>query len=245
MNTDWHPAPSTVELQPNVAHVWRIQLDDPEPDVAHYRALLDAEESARANRFRFDRDRNRFIVGRGVLRTLVSRYAGMSAQDVRFVFSPQGKPGLDRNAEAGQVEFNVSHSGSLILIGFTADYAIGVDVERIERRVAEDQIAERFFSPDEVARLRALPEQDRHAAFFDCWSRKEAFIKAHGHGMSLALDSFSVAFGPGETARLIRFDLEPGPEPWSLAAPDVGEGYAGAVCVAAAGASFRYFEFAA
>jgi 4'-phosphopantetheinyl transferase len=244
MNTTWQSPSPSLKLSNGTAHVWRLRLDEPELDAANFRPLLNTAECARADRYRFDRDRNRFTTTRGVLRTLLERYTGVNKTKLEFIFSKHDKPALDPNTCDQRIEFNVSHSGSLALIGFTPDHPIGVDVEQTERPVTQDKIAERFFSPDEVARLRQLPEADRNEAFFRCWTRKEAFIKAHGDGLSLPLDSFSVTLGPDEPPRLIRFDGKPSAECWSITALGVGEGYAGAACIASSAPEFQYFEFA-
>lgn len=243
MNTVWQTAPPSLRVTPDTAHVWRIDLEGPAIDPTRFRTLLDSTECARADRYRFEADCNRFTIVRGALRILLTRYTGLSNADITFVFSKHGKPALAPNARREPIAFNVSHSGAFALIGLTHDHAIGVDVEEIERNVSLEKIAERFFSPDEVARLQQYPQVQQRAAFFDCWTRKEAFIKAHGDGLSLPLDSFSVTLGPEIPPRLLRFDGEPGIDCWTLAAPEVSDGYAGAVCVAAPTMDFRFFEF--
>ncbi len=243
MNTAWQPAAPSLSLVPDTADVWRINLERPAIDPLHYRALLDATECARADRYRFEADRNRFTIVRGALRMVLARYTGVPTADIAFVFSKHGKPALAPNTCNEPITFNVSHSGAFALIGVTRDHAIGVDVEEIERKVSLEKIAERFFSPDEVTRLRQFPQAEQRAAFFACWTRKEAFIKAHGDGLSLALDSFSVTLDPDRPPRLLRFDGEPSIDTWTLTAPDVSEGYAGAVCVAVSTVDFRFFDF--
>jgi len=243
MNVVWQSPPPSLELAANVAHVWPLRLDHSQLDAARFRALLNPEECVRADRYRFDRDRNRFTATRGVLRTLLAQYTGRNRTELGFVFSKHGKPALDPDTSNQPIQFNVSHSGVFALIGFTVHDAIGVDVEQIERRVSQEKIAERYFSPDEVSRLRTLPEHEQSEAFFRCWTRKEAFIKAHGDGLSLPLDSFSVTLGPSEPPKLLRFDGEPGVKSWSIAALDMGEGYVGAACVASPAPSFRYIEY--
>ncbi len=243
MNCVWQPPPTSLELSDQTVHVWRLRLDLVQLAPGPFRTLLDPIERARADRYRFDTDRNRFTTTRGVLRKLLGQYTGVGERELGLTSSKHGKPALDPAICNHQVEFNVSHSGALAIIGFTRRYAIGVDVEQIERKVSRERIAERFFSPDEVERLRQMPENDQREAFFRCWTRKEAFIKAHGEGLSLPLDSFSVAFGQDELPRLLRFDGDPGVDHWSLTAPEMGSGYAGAVCVASPSVTFRYYDY--
>lgn len=243
MTTTWAAPPDSFDLPADSVHVWRIHLKADAVDPAQFKNVLNAEERERATRFRFATDYNRYVVGRGALRILLGSYASTQPTALQFTYSKHGKPALASPYDETQLQFNVSHSGAVILIALAHRHAVGVDVEAIERRVAEERIAERFFSPDEVAQLRSLPETAQHAAFFECWTRKEAFIKAHGEGLSLPLDSFSVAFGPNEAARLVRFEREPGPDEWTLRAPTVGEGYAAAVCVAAPEADMACFGY--
>ncbi len=184
-------------------------------DAARLRELdgfLSWEERERATRFRFDRDRNRFIACRGTLRELLGlrRYEN-------FVYGAFGKP----RPEGSEIRFNVSHSHGMAMIAITRGREIGCDIERIDPSFADDKIPERFFSPNEVAALRALPARDQCEAFFRCWTRKEAFIKACGMGMSLALDSFDVSL---DRPMLLR-----GADGWSLHDVDAPEGYAAAI----------------
>jgi 4'-phosphopantetheinyl transferase len=188
-------------------------------DAARLRELngfLSWEERERATRFRFDRDRNRFVTCRGILRELL----GVKARE-NFVYGAYGKPRLADS----EIRFNVSHSHDVAMIAIARGREVGCDIERIDASFADDKIAERFFSPYEVAALRALPKEDQCAAFFRCWTRKEAYIKACGMGMSLALDSFDVTLG--ERPALLR-----GAEGWSLGDVEAPEGYAAAVVLA-------------
>jgi 4'-phosphopantetheinyl transferase len=181
-------------------------------------ARLSDDERERAARFRFDRDRNRFVVCRGNLRELLGERLGVAPADVEFGYGANGKP------ETRGVEFNVSHSDSRALIAISRARVVGVDLERMNRAFMHEQIPERFFSPGEVRALRALPEAEQVEAFFHCWTRKEAYVKARGVGLSLALDSFDVSLAPGEPARFLR-----GVEGWEIESVNAGEGYAAAV----------------
>jgi 4'-phosphopantetheinyl transferase len=184
-------------------------------DAARLRELdgfLSWEERERATRFRFDRDRDRYIACRGTLRELL----GVRPHE-NFICGAFGKPRL----QDSEMWFNVSHSHGMAMIAVTRGREVGCDIERIDPSFANDKIPERFFSPYEVAALRALPQKDQCDAFFRCWTRKEAFIKACGMGMSLALDSFDVSL---DRPALLR-----GAEGWSLYAVDAPEGYAAAL----------------
>jgi 4'-phosphopantetheinyl transferase len=197
-----------------------LALDVEAPRVEGLAAVLSSEELDRAARFRFERDRNRFIVCRGYLRELLAVKLDVEAASVQFVYGFFGKPMLADS----DVQFNVSHSHGMAMIAVTRGREVGCDIERIDSSFAEEQIPERFFSPYEVATLRALPDAEQCDAFFRCWTRKEAYIKACGMGVSLALDSFDVTLAPNQPAALLR-----GADGWSLRGPDAPAGYAAAV----------------
>jgi 4'-phosphopantetheinyl transferase len=186
-------------LPADEVHVWRASLERPAQAVARMRMLLAADEQHRADRFRFERDRSRYIVGRALLRGLLGRYLDTAPEDLAFQYGEFGKPALP-----GGPWFNLAHSGSVALYAFSSLGEIGVDVELDDRDVASERVAERFFSPAEVSVLRALPTAAQPRAFLACWTRKEAFIKARGDGLSLALDSFDVTLEPDLPAALLR-----------------------------------------
>ncbi len=209
-------------------HVWLVELDQPEPEVQRLRRLLSADERARADRFHFERDRRRFTVTRGALRTVLAEYLEVNTADVRFAYQTFGKPVLaDRRGPC----FNVSHSGALALIGVTGAREIGVDLE--EKRPLDDllQIARHYFSEAERRALEALPVGLRQDGFFNCWTRKEAFIKASGEGLSVPLHAFDVSLAPGEPARLLATRTGRPLGGWRLYGLEPGPGYVGAIAV--------------
>ncbi len=214
-------------------HVWRASLIQSEEKVALCSTLFSPDEQQRANRFIFDRDRQRFITARGVLRVLLGRYLALSPETLQFSYSEHGKPQLSI-PENGDVRFNVSHSHELALYAFTRSRAIGVDVEYINEDRSTQAIAERFFSEREVEMFRSVPDDQRVEAFFNCWSRKEAYIKGRGQGLSFSLRRFDVSLIPGCPAELLDC-REPGngsPQKWSLKEINAGPGYAAALAVA-------------
>ena len=231
----WLLPPGNPSLGTRDVHVWRASLDSPLALVERLRQLLSPDEQARADRFHFEIDRRHFIVARGCLRTILSRYLQIAPADVQFSYESHGKPQIASTILQDQkLRFNLAHSGGLALYAFTLVGEIGIDLEHIRPEFTGDDIARRFFSASEVARLDKLPAQARHEAFFNCWTRKEAFIKAKGVGLSLALDQFDVTLAPAEPAALLktRWD-ENEVTRWSLQAIDPGSGYAGAVAVEA------------
>ena len=183
---------SVVETRPaihdDVVRLESVRLDQPSEVYARLYEILSDDERARANRFVFDRDRRRFVVCRGTLRQALASFLECEPTRVALTYSNYGKPSLHDS----DLEFNVSHSAGVALFAFAIGAQVGVDVEAVDRQVDIDGLAARFFSPDEADDLLTLPPQDRQGAFFDCWTRKESYIKAIGDGMSRALDSFSV-----------------------------------------------------
>lgn len=226
-STAWSTAPASLSLEPGEVHVWRVDLLQPEHVVQQFRATLEDEEIHRADRFHFEKDRKAFAVSRGFLRHVISRYLQTKPSALRFSYGPYGKPAL---AGEHSLRFNMSHSRGVALVAVAERRELGVDVEFIRADFASEEIARRFFSPREVEAFNALPEELRVAAFFRCWARKEAYIKAIGRGLSQPLDGFDVTLDPGVPAALLRAD-EDDASRWSLVDIDVGEEYAGALMV--------------
>jgi 4'-phosphopantetheinyl transferase len=165
---------------------------------------LDPDERARAQRFRFQRDQEHFIVAHGLLRIILGRYLHENPNTLRFSYNPYGKPALAEGYSDHTLSFNLSHASGLALYAVTRGRRIGIDLERIESHFANEQIAEQFFSPRETATLRSLSPHLRQEAFFNCWTRKEAYLKAVGEGLSSSLNQCEVTLIPGEPARLLR-----------------------------------------
>ena len=185
---------------------------------------------------------------RGILLTgatgLLGRYLDLEPHRLRFDYTPQGKPSLAGDSTQRALQFNVSHSGEILLIAVADERALGVDVEQIRRDIEAEAIAMRFFSPRERQALAELPVTVQVDAFFDCWTRKEAYIKARGDGLSLPLDEFDVSFVPGETARLLATRPDPADrDRWSLTALDVAQGYKAALAAEGAGWALQCWDW--
>lgn len=228
----WPPPDAPMQLDPEDVHVWRGSLEPPVPIVERLQRLLSRDEQTRANRFRFEIHRRRFMVARGWLRTILARYLETDPGELEFAYTEHGKPYLASRAEKHlQLKFNVAHSRSLALYAFNLNRDVGVDIEYISEDLTSDEIARRFFSTTEVACLRQLSASARHEAFFRCWTLKEAFLKAQGMGLSLPLDQFDVAFTEDSPMVLrTRWDENEAAR-WTLRAIEVGPGYVGAVAV--------------
>jgi 4'-phosphopantetheinyl transferase len=186
-------------LPENEIHVWRISLDLSPRDLSKLRQTLSPGECERADRYRFEADQRRSVIGRGYLRLLLGEILGLSPDRLQIVCDEFGKPGLF----PALMQFNLSHSGDMILIAITRDRAVGVDVEKIRTDLEMDSVAGRFFSANERKALASISGPGRWEAFFKCWTRKEAYLKAKGVGLSLPLDQFDVSFLPNEEVRLL------------------------------------------
>jgi 4'-phosphopantetheinyl transferase len=218
-----------LKLAPEEVHLWRATLDDRLADGLKH--LLSADEISRADRFHFAKDRNHFIAARALLRTLLSVYLGITAGELRFSYAEKGKPSLEGNQRSA-INFNLAHSHGMALYAFSPGREIGVDLEFIREDLASERIAERFFSPREIDTLATVPAELRREAFFNCWTRKEAYIKARGEGLSMPLDEFDVSLAPREPAALLRNHKEPDEVGrWTMRSVRVPPGYVAALVV--------------
>jgi 4'-phosphopantetheinyl transferase len=213
-------------------HVWRATLDQTPSQIQGFLHNLAADEQAKAERFYFERDREHFIAARGVLRAILGGYLNRAPESLSFCYSSHGKPALAGESDGDAIRFNVSHSHGTALYAVTRGREVGIDVERIRFNLAVAEIAERFFSRQEVAMLQTLPTEEQREAFFYCWTRKEAYIKARGEGLSLPLDQIDVSLAPGKP------DAVPGTQPdsseasrWSLQELAPAPGYVAALAV--------------
>lgn len=226
----WSQPPALLSLPAGEVHVWRVSLEQSEGVLERFRATLEDHELQRAGRFHFDKHRRHFIVGRGVLRQLLARYLDAESAALRFSYGAYGKPELNGDYRTSRLRFNMSHSHEMALFAFVEDRELGVDVEHVREDFASEDVARRSFSPTEVAVLDALPRDDRVAAFFRCWTRKEAYIKAIGKGLSQPLNEFDVTLAPRQPAALLRAVAD-NPSRWLMSDLEVGTDYAGALAV--------------
>jgi 4'-phosphopantetheinyl transferase len=216
-------------------HVWHAHLDDTSSaDIVRLAQVLSQDEKERASRFRFEKNRNEYIFSRATLRILLASYLRAPASDLCFAYSSYGKPYLVAPESARALAFNLAHTDRMLVLAFGWERKIGVDIENIRKNLEVEEIAERFFSPAERSALRDVPPEDRHAAFFRCWTRKEAYIKARGEGLSHPLHEFDVSVIPQDTAAL----LVTRPDPtearrWLLREIPTGCGYIAALAVEA------------
>lgn len=219
---DWTRPPLSLTLAPNHVHVWRAWLDKNDAERARLSHFLNEEETARANRFVFERDREHFIVARGRLREILGNYLRVAAESLQFSIAKLGKLSLP---EHPQLQFNVSHSQGLALYAVSLNRELGIDVEKIRPEFTGEDIAARYFSVAEQEELRNISDEERALAFFLCWTRKEAYIKARGEGLQIPLDSFDVSLTPGRATILRSVDQQR----WTLASFTPATDYAAAV----------------
>jgi len=210
-------------------HIWLASLDMP---VTKFHGLLAADERERAERFHFKKDRDRFITQRGILRILLGCYLGVEPESVQFSRGEHGKPLIADALNGEALHFNLSHSQNMAIYAFSGDGEIGVDIEQIRDNIEMTQLVDRFFSTREKTAWHSLPETQRREAFFNAWTRKEAFTKATGDGLSMPLDSFDVSIAPGEAARLLGIDSdEKTAAEWSIQDIKPATGFAAALAM--------------
>jgi 4'-phosphopantetheinyl transferase len=217
-----------MQLSANHIHVWIMKLDVAADRLAYFRTILAADELERADRFYFERDRLRFAAGRGILREILGQYLGALPARLAFAYNEYGKPSLAGDYMSA-LSFNLSHSGATGLLAVRRGGDLGVDIEEYLPGKGDEAVAEQYFSPREVGCFRSVPRLLRTRAFLNCWTRKEAYIKARGMGLSIPLDSFDVSLIPGEPATLLRTAEADDLKKWRLQALELGGAYIGAI----------------
>jgi 4'-phosphopantetheinyl transferase len=228
----WRLPHKLLTLGNDEVHVWRASLDLKAARVQSLQQTLSGDERARAGRFHFQKDREHFVVARGVLRAILGGYLDIEPGQVRFCYGAHGKPTLAQGAGKPVLRFNLSHAHGLVLYALARGRELGIDVEHLRPQLVNERVAEQFFSRGEVAVLRGLPADEQQKAFFDCWTRKEAYIKARGEGLSLRLDQFEVSLAPGAPAALLSSDGDPREAcRWALKELSPGPGYMAALAV--------------
>jgi 4'-phosphopantetheinyl transferase len=240
----WSAPPADLRLADEEVHVWQATLDLRPARVRALAHTLSEDERVRAGRFVFERDRSRFIARRGLLRAILGRYLRKAPGELEFRARPYGKPAVSPGAGGSPLRFSASHADGMALFAVTAGREVGVDLERVRSDFPYEDVAGRVFSPREAQTLLALNAISRPIAFFNCWTRKEAYLKARGVGLSLPLDQFDVSLVPGEPAAFLRAADDPhAASRWSLHDLPPGPGYAGAVAVEGPSARLRCWQW--
>ena len=220
--TGWAEAVPNGIISSNEVHVWRLYQEKTNSQIETLQGILSPDELARSEKFHFEKDRKKFILTRGILRKLLGSYLGKNPQQIRFNYTSFGKPFLAIDSENNNLSFNLSHSGELVLYAITRNQKIGIDIEQIRDHTDVMAIAKRFFSPAEIGEMEKANEKNCTELFFRYWTRKEAFVKALGKGVSFPMERLDVSllnkFSPiikstaenNETACLNVQDLLPG-----------------------------------
>jgi 4'-phosphopantetheinyl transferase len=211
-------------LTSNEVHIWAANLDIPAHDLDKLRSTLSADERTRAARFQFHKDHNAYVAGRGILRDILGAYLGVEPEGLVFGYNEHGKPAL----RFGNLNFNVSHSGQLALYAISIEREVGVDVEIVRPLDDLEGISRGNFSAYENKVLQSVSEEQRLQGFFNCWTRKEAFIKAVGDGLAYPLEQFDVTLRPGDRAALLRIHENEQPD-WSIFDVTPIKGYVAAI----------------
>ena len=226
----WKMGPTAPVIWPNEVHVWRARLDVPWSWT--FDEALTLDDRARADRFRFESDRRRFCVARASLRLILARYLKSKPGRLQIELGEYGKPYfVDAKATQG-LRFNLSHSHELALMAISRDREVGVDVEYVRADFVTDEVATHFFSAAEVEEFRSVPKELKTQSFFNCWTRKEAYIKARGEGLHCPLDQFDVSVTPGAPAMLLNSRIESDEaRRWRLEELTPAQGYAATLAV--------------
>ncbi|WP_052887883.1 4'-phosphopantetheinyl transferase family protein [Thermogemmatispora carboxidivorans] len=233
---DWPYAPAQLSLAQGEVHIWCASLALSAARMAELATVLTLAEQEHAARFRSAQARQQFVAARAILRLILSHYLGQPPQQLRLRTNPWGKPELDSEPASLQsmLTFNLSHSEALALYAVADGRAIGIDLEYLRPLPGAEleQLAARYFAPAEYQALLSLTDEEKLPAFFRCWTRKEAYVKARGQGLSLPLDAFEVSLAPDSPARLLASAEEPdAPQRWSLLAIEPAPAYTAALAV--------------
>ncbi len=232
---------NTLLLEENKVHVWVIKKDSITKFLEYYRDLLSIDEKKKSKTFRFYKDRNTYILARGALRLLLSKYLKIHPKNIIFNYCAFGKPKIKYDCT---MKFNVSHSGEMIVIAFCNDYDIGIDVEYIKKDFNVLEIVNNYFSKQEISALHKIPKNQQTEAFFRGWTRKEAFIKAKSQGLSFPLDSFSISMDSDDNAELYETAWDKNEKNlWNIVPFDTYKDYKAAFAVKGKIDAVKYFKF--
>src|SRR5260370_5569497 len=213
-------------------HLWVVPLAVTPEKSSHFRSILSRDEQERAGRFHKTKDAQRYVAARGSLRSLLGAYLAIEPDRLRFAYDAFGKPRLARQVMLTSVNFSVSHSDDRGLFGFVRGHKIGVDMERISTEIDIEGLAKRYFSPNEFQKLWSLPADQRREAFYCGWTRKEAYLKGRGEGLSYGLDRVEVSLAPSDPAILLGASDDPNASPhWTVLHLSPAPGYVWSVAV--------------
>jgi len=245
---DWlqltpHTAPACPDParigQDSEVHIWRVKTNQ-----SNTRALepcLSEAERAHSRRFRFLEDRHEFIVARGFRRYLLSRYLRLPPSVLQFHHGPYGKPELAHELNKGRITFNISHSCGVILAAISVDREVGIDIEFLDSRVEFREFASLVFSSAEITRLSQLRMDEQQRSYFQHWTRKEAFVKASGEGISDRIRLLDIVPSDGSLVPVMSGISAAGH--WTIKDLDVGGPFAASVVIAGRDHRFRFWDW--
>lgn len=237
----WVTPHSMPQLTPHQPHIWCVPLQAEQEQLQQWWRLLSPDEQKKAERYRFEKNTRQYIQARGILRQLLGEYLDCSPDSIEFGYNTYDKPTLQPE---NKLKFNVSHSGEMALLAFNWEDEIGVDIEDSTREIEIDVVAKHFFSPNEVNTLMALPLSEQQITFFNCWTRKEAIIKALGTGLAFPLNQFEVSMKVGSPARLLATHWDPEEAAnWYMASFTPAENYIGAFAVRASVIDLQLYQW--
>jgi len=242
MKCSWPLPPAEIDLPAGEIHLWSARLEPPDDLLRHCASLLSDDERQRAERFRAGSLRNHYTAGRGMLRMLLGRYLRTDPASFSLTYQAHGKPELGSPWTAQGLEFNVSHSHELAVYAFTRGSQIGVDVECIRPMPNAEALLERFFSPEEVRQWQQIPAPRQLRAFFQGWTRKEAWLKAVGSGLSFPLNEFCVTLDGAARVLSIRGDTDEAAQ-WLLESYEPCDGYVATVALRGKAVAVRKWRF--
>ncbi|MBI2929402.1 MAG: 4'-phosphopantetheinyl transferase superfamily protein [Verrucomicrobia bacterium] len=246
MTTRWPTALPTGLLAETEVHLWLACLDVAPETLSQWEQILSVAERARASRFHFEKDRRHYLAAHAILRFLLGTYLKMDPAQLQFAADTLGKPHVLNDAKPSSLSFNLSDSAGLALYGVTRGRRIGVDLEKVRPGLSPEAIAASFFSRGEIRTLRSLPIEQQGEAFFNCWTCKEAFLKARGSGLLAPLDQFEVAFLPGDSPAILHAADDPeARERWTVRRLAPAPGYAAAVVVEGRDLQFKHWQWQA
>jgi len=242
LKINWKSIPDELYLNENEVHIFYTQINSAKENVPVLKTFLSGEEKRKVSGYIFEKDRITRIISRGVLRSILSRYLTIKPEDIVILSDEYGKPFLDKKINRQEIRFNLSHSGDFIIYAVTSGKNIGIDVEEITETGSIEDIIEHDFSNHEKTLFGSMPAELKTRAFFSCWTRKEAYIKALGSGLSYPLKKFSVSIDPDEKAVLL-YDENEKASNWSLREICITREYAAAVAVEGNEINYDFFRW--
>ena len=236
----WQKTPDSLNLSKDHVDIWLCDLKQLSSDINNFYSILSEDERERTDKLKVEDKKQQYIITRGALRQRLGLLTKIDPQDFIFDYLEHGKPVLANNPQFADMTFNVSHSHDLALIAITQEQNIGIDIEKINRELKHDELVSRFFSKVEQTEFQTIPEANRAKAFCACWSRKEAFIKAIGDGVSYGLDTFDVTVDPENQTPEINLH-KPSEDTWSALNLPINDEYMACLVSDGGSLSVRYW----